>query len=160
MSAWREDRRGLPAQVKNFCEFLERQGRIPSNLPGKFQGHAYQLYDHSTRPLLADGVLWIGDAAGLASTQSGEGIGPAVESALLSARVILAADGDYRRENLEPYVRLIEARFGRRRRRAVDNVVPSALRQFLGRRLLANRWFIRRSGAGPVVPGERRKDEG
>jgi len=55
-------------------------------------------------------VLWIGDAAGLASTQSGEGIGPAVESALLAASVILAAGGDYRREKLEQYARLMEAR--------------------------------------------------
>ena len=42
--------------------------------------------------------VWIGDAAGLASTQSGEGIGPAVKSALLAARVVLAAGGDYGRE--------------------------------------------------------------
>jgi flavin-dependent dehydrogenase len=139
----REDRRGLPAQVKGFYEFLARQGRITGDLPGRFRGHAYQLYDHSTRPLLADGVLWIGDAAGLAWTQSGEGIGPAVESALLAAGVVLAAGGDYRHGQLQPYLRLIEARFGRRRR-AVGDVAPSALRQFLGRRLLANRWFIRR----------------
>ena len=31
----REDRRGLPAQVKNFCEFLERQGRIAEQSAGQ-----------------------------------------------------------------------------------------------------------------------------
>ena len=85
----REDRRGLPEQVRRFGEFLRREGRIAADLPDKFQGHAYQLYDHSTRPLAADGVVWLGDAAGLAHTSSGEGIGPAVVSGLLAAEVIL-----------------------------------------------------------------------
>ena len=38
-------------------------------------------------------VLLIGDAAGLAYKQSGEGIRPAIESGLLAAQAILAAQG-------------------------------------------------------------------
>ncbi len=140
----REDGRALPEHVRGFCRFLQEQGRLADDVPGKFQGHAYQLYDHSTRPLLADGLLWIGDAAGLAAAQSGEGIGPAVESGLLAARAICAAGGNYRREALEPYRRAIEARFGRRCSRPLVSPAASALRQWLGRKLLANRSFVRR----------------
>lgn len=46
----------------------------------------------------------IGDAAGLAYPQSSEGIHPAIESAFLAAdTIILAANGDYRRDNLQTY---------------------------------------------------------
>ena len=55
------------------------------------------VYDHSARPLVDDGVLWIGDAAGLAYAESGEGIRPGVESGIMAARVIAAAAGDYAR---------------------------------------------------------------
>ncbi len=134
----------LPEHVRQFSQFLRQQGRIAADLTAKFQGHAYQLYDYSTGPLLDEGVLWIGDAAGLACTQSGEGIGPAIESGLLAAQVIAAAGGDYGRQRLEPYRRQIEGRFGRRRRRPAAVAAPSAARRLLGRKLLANRWFVRR----------------
>ncbi len=68
------------------------QGRIPADLPGKFKGHAYLLYAHGNRPVIGDGVMIIGDAAGLAYTQSGEGIRPAIESGLMAAANALAAE--------------------------------------------------------------------
>ena len=127
------------------ARFLQEQERIPRSLPGKFHGHAYLLYDHSSRKLLADGLLLVGDAAGLAYTQSGEGIRPAIESGLLAAEVIRAAAGDYREERLQPYLRRLEQRFGKRCRRPPPaGRIPSAWRQFLAGRLLANRWFVRR----------------
>ena len=49
------------------------------------------------------GVMLIGDAAGLAYAQSGEGIRPAIESGLMAAAVALQADGDYSAGQLEPY---------------------------------------------------------
>jgi flavin-dependent dehydrogenase len=141
----REDPQRVSEHVAAFCAFLQEQGRIPRKLPGKFHGHAYLLYDHSARELLADGLLLIGDAAGLAYTQSGEGIRPAIESGLLAAEVIRAAAGDYREERLQPYRRLLEQRFGKRcRRPSPAGQAPSPWRQFLAGRLLANRWFVRR----------------
>ncbi|MGA2034143.1 MAG: NAD(P)/FAD-dependent oxidoreductase, partial [Thermoguttaceae bacterium] len=113
----REDRRGLPQHLAAFCQLLTRRGRIDSKVMGKFQGHAYLLYAHATRKLLCDGLLWIGDAAGLACAESGEGIRPAVESGLLAARAIVAAQGDYCCARLEPYGRWIQSRFGPRRTR-------------------------------------------
>ena len=69
------------------CRGLQRQpaddlGRA-GPLPERFQGHAYQLYERAAPTLADDGVLLVGDAAGLAYPQSGEGIRPAVESAII-----------------------------------------------------------------------------
>ncbi|MEJ0047557.1 MAG: hypothetical protein WDN04_16615 [Rhodospirillales bacterium] len=41
--------------------------------------------------------MLVGDALGLAYARSGEGIRPAVESALLAAEIVAAANGDYRK---------------------------------------------------------------
>ncbi len=89
-------------------------------------------------------MLWIGDAAGLAYPQSGEGIRPAVESGLLAAEAILAARGDYRPAALEPYRQRVEARFGRRPKRPPVEGPPSALRRLAARCLLGRPWFVRR----------------
>jgi len=141
----REDRQRLPEHVAAFCEYLKDQGRIPRNLPGKFRGHAYLLYEHSPRTPVDDGLLLVGDAAGLAYPESGEGIRPAIESGLLAAEVILAAGGDYSRQRLEPYRIRLEKRFGKRGpQRSPVGRVPSRLRQFLAGRFLASRWFVRR----------------
>ena len=159
----RIDRGGLPGHVAQFCEFLCREGRIPGPPPGRFLGHAYLLYEHSCRPLADDGVVWIGDAAGLAYPQSGEGIRPAIESARLAADVILAARGDYRRECLEPYRRRLEARLGPRPPGPPIDPAPSGLRRGIARWLLGRRWFVRRvvldrwflHAGQPPLPAER-----
>jgi menaquinone-9 beta-reductase len=139
----RADRRGLSDHVARFREFLERQGRIPPDWPEKFPGHAYLTYEQSTRRLLDDGVLWVGDAAGLAYGQSGEGIRPAVESGMMAARAILAAGGDYRREQLDAYRGLVEARFGPRAARPPAAGPPPAWRRWAAHRLLGRRQFVR-----------------
>ena len=64
--------------------------------------------------------------------------------ACLAAQVIAAAGGDYRRQRLEPYRRQIEGRFGRRRQRPAAARAPSARARLLGRKLLTQRWFVRR----------------
>ena len=91
----REDRHRLSGHVQDFVQFLQALEKIPRDLPDKLQGHAYLLYPHALRKIFGDGVLLIGDAAGLAYAQSGEGIRPAVESALLAASVIRDCNGDY-----------------------------------------------------------------
>jgi flavin-dependent dehydrogenase len=138
----RADGRDFPRQVRAFVEFLASRGRVPSDLPSRWLGHAYLLYD-STRPrLVDDGVLLVGDAAGLAYAQSGEGIRPAAESGLLAASVIASAAGRYGRERLEPYRQRLVARFGRSRPRALP--LPASWVSAIGRPLLATRWFTRR----------------
>ncbi len=88
---------GVAAHVQSFCRFLRERGKVCCDVPERFHGHAYRIYERIAPKLVDDGVLFIGDAAGLAYPQSGEGIRPAVESGLLAADVLAAAAGDYRR---------------------------------------------------------------
>jgi geranylgeranyl reductase family protein len=108
----RQDRHHLASHVHDFYERLVQAGRIPANLPWRWKGHAYLLRDSSPRRVVDDGVLLIGDAAGLAYAKSGEGIRPAIESGLLAAQTILEARGSYTRADLEPYRTRLTARFG------------------------------------------------
>lgn len=140
----REDNHRLPEHVEQFRQWLQQRGVIPGELPGRFNGHAYLLYSASQRKQMDDGVLLIGDAAGLAYPQSGEGILPAVESALLGAQVILAAAEDYRQHKLEPYVRRLTEQFGERPRHPPGaSWLPPALRQKVAGKLMTTRWFAR-----------------
>jgi len=140
----REGETRLSALVAAFCESLQRHERVPANAQTRFHGHAYRLYRGRPRRANADGVLLVGDAAGLAYPQSGEGIRPAIESGMMAARVIIKAAGDYRQAVLDDLQRQIAARYGRTnarpRRRAL---VPDSWRQGVARRLLATNWFTR-----------------
>lgn len=141
----RQDSHGLPRHTRDFVAFLTRTQRIPNNVPVKWHGHAYLLYTDNARRLTGDGVLLLGDAAGLAYAQSGEGIRPAIESGLLAADAVLAANGRYWREDLESYERRLIARFGARQAAAgLSRRLPPGLVAALARGLLRSRWFVRR----------------
>jgi flavin-dependent dehydrogenase len=132
---------GFTEHVAEFREFLCDRGVVCCNGGAPWKGHAYQLYDMS-RPLLVDDrVLLVGDAAGLAYSQSGEGIRPAIESGLIAADVIVQADGCYSRDSLAAYQERLEARLGKPQTRGVLNQLPAAWLQSLARRLLTSRWF-------------------
>lgn len=143
----RDDNHKLGEHVAAFVAQLQKDGRIPAGIPEKFHGHAYLLYPLAPRTLVDDGVLLIGDAAGLAYAQSGEGIRPAIESAVFAAQTILAANGNYVRTRLEPYVQRLTARFGRRLAGnppiASDSFIQRS-KQKLAHWLLRRRWFARR----------------
>lgn len=139
----REGNHRLGEHVQTFARSLAAQGRIPADLPGKFKGHAYLLYAHGNRPVIADGVMIIGDAAGLAYTQSGEGIRPAIESGLMAAANVLAVNRDYRRERLSHYEAALQSRFGERGEAPALAMLPSKLRLGLARALMQTQWFAR-----------------
>lgn len=139
----RLDPNGLAAHASAFREFLQRSRRVPADLPGRWKGHAYLLYEARRPQVVDDGVLLIGDAAGLAYPASGEGIRPAVESGLLAADVVVAARGRFRRDDLEPYRRELVARFGGGRV-GPSLPVPAGLLAAAGRRLFRTAWFARR----------------
>src|SRR5207237_9749774 len=128
--------RHVGRHVDAFCDFLRERRKVHCAIPRQMQGHAYRLYELSVPKLLDDGVLLIGDAAGLAYPQSGEGIRPAVESGLLAAEVILSAQKDFGRDRLGPYRASLEARFGRKRKRSLLGLVPFGLKRLLAGRLL------------------------
>ncbi|HKT67934.1 MAG TPA: NAD(P)/FAD-dependent oxidoreductase [Terriglobales bacterium] len=142
----RLDRSSLSRHVAEFLAFLRRTGKVAFELPASILGHAYLIYSKTTRKLVDDGVVLIGDAAGLAYSQSGEGIRPAIESGLLAAGVISDAAGDYPREKLEPYVGLLRQRYGHTRgdwatafgRRLSPRMVAG-----IARRLLRMQWFAK-----------------
>lgn len=141
----REDKHKLSSHVKEFVEYLKRVNKVPSDLPEKFNGHAYLLYPHALRNIIADHVLLIGDAAGLAYPQSGEGIRPAVESALLAARVIEDCHGDYAAIQLQPYLELIEQRYGKRDPEpSFIERLPLGLKQLIASELMKTRWFTKK----------------
>lgn len=137
----REGSHGLAEQLRQFCDFLKQRGRIPADIPDRFHGHAYLLHGHAKRKQFDDGMLLVGDAAGLAYPQSGEGILPAVESGLMAATVIMEAAGDYRHEQLQAYSRRLTKRFGTVT--PAGGIVPESLRTFLAGVLLESKWFTR-----------------
>jgi geranylgeranyl reductase family protein len=140
----REDHHRLADHLAAFREFLRRRGTIAFDPPARFNGHAYLLYGHAPREVVGEGALLVGDAAGLAYTQSGEGIRPAVESALMAAETILNAARAYRAEWLAPYRERLTARFGPRHARSASEYLPGGLKSALARALMASRWFTRR----------------
>jgi menaquinone-9 beta-reductase len=142
----RLDRRSLSGHVAEFLAFLRRTGKVAFELPTSILGHAYLIYSKTTRKLVDDGVMLIGDAAGLAYSQSGEGIRPAIESGLLAAQVITDAAGDYRREKLEPYVGLLRQRYNHTRgdwATALGRRLSPRMVAGIARRLLRMQWFAK-----------------
>jgi flavin-dependent dehydrogenase len=132
----------LPIAVREFTAALRKRGYVLPESRLKWKGHAYLLNRTSRRRLAGDGVLLIGDAAGLALAPSGEGILAAVESGVLAADVILAAGGEYSTDRLASYARRIDQRFGQRSR-AIPSV-PHWLTSAASTVLLGLPWLTRR----------------
>ncbi|MFO1318845.1 MAG: NAD(P)/FAD-dependent oxidoreductase [Burkholderiales bacterium] len=139
----REDNHRLAEHVQAFVQWLKSLGRVPRDMAEKFGGHAYLLYNHAPRPFVADGALLVGDAAGLAYPQSGEGIRPAVESAILAADTILAADKNYSTRHLGAYQSRMLDRFGPRQTTSMTDRLPESFKRFIGARLMGSPWFTR-----------------
>jgi hypothetical protein len=135
----RETNAGLGDDLQRLLGWLASTQRVPLQQWPRFRGHAYLAYSRSRRPLVADGCLLVGDAAGMACERSGEGIRPAVESALLAAVAVGAARGDYRAAGLAPYAHLIEARFGPRHHHALPTASPRRTPRW---RRAAGRWLV------------------
>lgn len=139
----REDRHALPRHLSEFVDFLKATRKIPPDLRGDYKGHAYLLSASSRRRVADDGALLVGDAAGLAWPQSGEGIRTAVESGLLAARAAVDARGDYGKVRLAPYENALEKRFGRRGRARPTGRIPAWVASALAGALMPSRWFAR-----------------
>jgi flavin-dependent dehydrogenase len=134
------DTRALPKTTNEFVSFLETTGRVPRRR-WEWHGHAYALNGASPRAIVGDGVVLVGDAAGLAYAQSGEGIRPAIESGLLAASAILEARGRYDSVSLAPYERRLRSRLPSDG--MLGRMVPASLRTALAARLLRRPAFVR-----------------
>jgi flavin-dependent dehydrogenase len=138
----REDPHGLAKRMKDFWIWLVARGKVPSTMHPRFHGHAYLTRIHSPRAIVGNGMLLVGDAAGLAYPESGEGIRPAIESGLMAARIVRSAEGEYSLRRIGEYPALLQKRFGVNWRRPTLNV-PSSARTTLARSLLRIPWFVR-----------------
>jgi flavin-dependent dehydrogenase len=150
----RTDSHEISRHVKDFVGYLGRTRGVetPAN---RIAGHAYGLWGKSQRKILDDGVLLVGDAAGLAYPESGEGIRPAIESGLMAAHTILSAEGNYSTRNLNLYRELLTRRLQRETTRSetLSQLLPHAVKEVAGRMLLrshsfcqnvvVNQWFLR-----------------
>ena len=98
----RRDHDDFAAHLREFIGFLMESGRANGTESLRWRGHAYHASGSGVRPLSADGALVVGDAAGLAFPESGEGIRPAIESGRCAGET-LAAAGRFTRDDLSPY---------------------------------------------------------
>jgi geranylgeranyl reductase family protein len=143
---------GFGAHVKDFVSFLERHGIITNVANPLWHGHAYLGSGVGSRPVIGRGMLLVGDAAGLAYPESGEGIRPAIESGRVAAETLIAAAGRWRLEDLEPYADAL------RRLHPPVRENPAPLRTALAavgrvllnsptftRHVVLDRWFLRAS---------------
>ena len=142
----RLDPHGLPHHVADFVQFLKRKKKVAFDFPALMLGHAYLLHGNSKRNVVGEGILLVGDAAGVAYSQSGEGIRPAIESGLLASNAIIAAKGRYNRATLENYRSLLAARIGNSREGwsvVIGRHLPARLINSSAKLLLASEWFAR-----------------
>jgi flavin-dependent dehydrogenase len=140
--------------VADFVSFLEATGKAPGASTRHWRGHAYLASGVGPRPVVADGLLLVGDAAGLAYPESGEGIRPAIESGILAARTLIDAGGRFDREALLGYQAAIA---GRHPPSAAAEGPVRTLQAAVGRTLLRSatftrrvvldRWFLKRAPA-------------
>lgn len=151
----RLDPNGLPQHVSEFSAFLRDNERIGFDLTAGYRGHAY-LLAADDRATISDGLLLIGDSAGLAAPFSGEGIRPAVVSGILAAEVIQNAAGDYSFERLEPYRRELAIRLGFTSGlgEKITSALPVSLKSSLARMLMHTEWFCRKVVKDWFLQGE------
>lgn len=138
----REAKGSLGRHLADYLDYLQQTGRITAEVTRKFPGHAYLIYGHTPRKIVASGVLLIGDAAGLAYPKSGEGIRPAVESGLLAGEVVVNAKSDYSESTLHAYEQRLHEIYGNRQ--PGKPLIPRRLTVTAGRYLMSTRWFTRK----------------
>jgi flavin-dependent dehydrogenase len=95
--------------------------------------------------------MLVGDAAGLAYPESGEGIKPAIESGRLAAETLIAAGGRHDTEDLLPYAEALRVKHPPvAPRSAALGAVTAAVGRMvlrspaLTRRLVLDKWFLRK----------------
>ncbi|MBN1813511.1 MAG: NAD(P)/FAD-dependent oxidoreductase [Anaerolineae bacterium] len=134
----RQDGLALQDVLDRFtADLATTEGRLAQAEPaGSVRGHPLRARLGGTRTH-AERVLVAGDAAGLVSPLSGEGIAAAMESGELAATHALRAlaVGDFSAQALAPYSRTLEARY------AADQRAARVVRLALNRPRLLNRIF-------------------
>jgi flavin-dependent dehydrogenase len=147
----RRGNNGFAAHVKDFVAFLEQRGIVTDVSSARWHGHAYFGSGIGTRSVVGPGMLLVGDAAGLAYPESGEGIRPAIESGRRAAKTLMAAKGTSL-DDLQPYADSL------RRLHPAVRTNPAPVRAALAaigrlllnspaftRHVVLDKWFLRAS---------------
>ena len=148
----REREAHLSSHVADFVTAMQAHGKIPLDLPGPFRGHAYKLRTRLPRLATPAGILIIGDAAGLADRQSGEGIRPAIESGLFAAATILEVNrgGFSRTGDMGEIERVYHEKLKGQFRESASPLtglsacIPRFASRYAASWLMASPWFSRR----------------
>lgn len=128
------------SHVRDFTARVESALRLELGSNVKWRGHAYLASGAGARAIVDDGVALVGDAAGLAYPESGEGIRPAIESGRLVAESLAHGSGPRDAAALHTYA----AAMRRLHPPAARTAAPlRAAAAALGRVLLGNRAFTR-----------------
>ena len=146
----RRGNRDFVGHVQAFAELLDKTMNIRTPAGVQWRGHAYLAWGVGPRPVAGEGMVLVGDAAGLAYPESGEGIRPAIESGQMAAAAIIRAAGRYSVDALRPYAAALERRHPPRRPGSrVSDTVSAALGRVLlqssifTRHVVIDRWFLR-----------------
>lgn len=153
----RRDPRHLGRHLREFLDRLEPDPRRRARLGNAaWKGHAYFAAGVGPRPLVGDGILVVGDAAGLAYPESGEGICPAIESGRRAAEALIAAgpaSGFREAAALRPYADAMTERHPAAPPQAawIGRAMAAAGRillrsQLFTRHVVLDRWFLRTAG--------------
>jgi flavin-dependent dehydrogenase len=159
----RRDPRALSEHVTAFLGWLVREGRVAGVPDAGWHGHAYLLREGEAQAVARDGLLLVGDAAGLAAAASGEGILPAIVSGQLAAETILEVEGTTDEGRLgRVYAQRLADALGppprpRRPPGAFTRLAGAALLStpWFARHVVLDRWFLHRSTGYREAPGGR-----
>lgn len=102
-SYFRKSGTRIREHLRSFLDDLVRRGLLDGSTASqmRFGGHPYYLFSYKGE-IRRRNCFLIGDSAGLASADLGEGIGPAVESGIMAAREIMG-EGRYSRDGITRY---------------------------------------------------------
>ena len=142
----REDNRNIADHVRRFCDWLAARGADPARHALEVQGARLYSAWPVASALLRRRDRARGDAIGLAYDRSGEGIRPAVESAVIAAEIIAGAGGSFDETTFAGYEGRLRARFGERGTESgLPDWIPAGLRRAAAAKLLGTGcWFSRR----------------
>jgi menaquinone-9 beta-reductase len=148
----REGESQLSTHVAAFVQFLKDRHKISHDISERFHGHAYRLRTILPQSAPEPNLILIGDAAGLADRQSGEGIRPAIESGLLAAHCVIEARKCGYDDLSLRYAESLRARFDVASPSTFLDRIPAPVLHFAAgclmrshlftRRVLLDQWFL------------------
>ncbi|MCE9500317.1 MAG: NAD(P)/FAD-dependent oxidoreductase [Leptospira sp.] len=128
-----------------FMALLRKMGRLNGieERMVPFGRHAYKIHDEIGRKIFGDKFMLIGDSAGFASQWAGEGIKPAVQTAIFAAQVADEAiqAGDTSAKFLGKYKDLCDAEYGIQEKTIISRfltLVPQSVKKFVATRICIN----------------------